>query len=92
MWGGELPSFSVPSGILNAIPHCASAQRGKLGPLVKELIPNAIKKPRIGLRASTVQGLGSIPGQGTKIPQASHCGQKEKRKESLGKDGSEGSG
>ena len=26
----------------------------------------------------TVEGLSSIPGQGTKIPQASHCSQKEK--------------
>ena len=26
------------------------------------------------------QGLGSIPGQGTKIPQASQCGQKKKKK------------
>ena len=30
----------------------------------------------LGLHASTLGGIGSIPGQGTKIPQAMQCGQK----------------
>ena len=29
----------------------------------------------LGLQASTARGQGSIPGRGTKIPQASQCGQ-----------------
>ena len=32
----------------------------------------------LGLRASTVEGAGSIPGLGTKIPLAALCGQKKK--------------
>ena len=32
------------------------------------------------LRATTAGGKGSIPGQGTKIPHAKQCGQKEKKK------------
>ena len=32
-------------------------------------------------RAFTAEGLGSIPGRGTKIPQAVQCGQKKKKKE-----------
>ena len=31
--------------------------------------------PRLGLCTSTARGLGLIPGQGTKIPQAVWCGQ-----------------
>ena len=31
------------------------------------------------LRTLTTEGLGSIPGWGTKIPQAMWCSQKEKR-------------
>ena len=34
--------------------------------------------PLGGLHTSTVEALGSIPGWGTKIPQASRCGQKKK--------------
>ena len=34
----------------------------------------------LGLHASTAGGVGSIPGQGTKIPHASQCGQKKKKK------------
>ena len=35
----------------------------------------------LGLQASTVGGIGSIPHQGTKIPQASkQCGQGKKKK------------
>ena len=33
------------------------------------------------LSASTVGGMGSIPGQGTKIPHAARCGQKKKKME-----------
>ena len=34
----------------------------------------------LGLSTSTAQGAGSIPGQGTKIPQAVWCGQIKKKK------------
>ena len=38
----------------------------------------------LGLCASTAGGLGSVPGGGTKILQASHFGQeKKKKKDSL---------
>lgn len=35
--------------------------------------------PIVGLCALTAEGLGSVPGQGAKIPQARLCGQKETR-------------
>ena len=31
----------------------------------------------LGLHALTAEGLGSIPGRGTKIPHAAQCGQKK---------------
>ena len=34
----------------------------------------------LGLRASTSGGMGSIPGRGTKIPQATQRGKKKKEK------------
>ena len=34
----------------------------------------------LGFCASTAEGMSSIPGQGTKIPQATQCSQKKKRK------------
>ena len=33
----------------------------------------------LGLHALTAKGLCTIPGQGTKIPQAAWCSQKEKK-------------
>ena len=41
---------------------------------------NSLVVPWLGLRASTAGGLGSIPGQGTKIPQAAWCGKKQTNK------------
>ena len=35
---------------------------------------------RLRLHASTAGGTGSISGRGTKIPQATWCGQKQKQK------------
>ena len=37
----------------------------------------------LGLRALTVEGLGSIPRQGIKIPQAVWHGQKKKKKKKI---------
>ena len=34
----------------------------------------------LGLHAVTAEGLGSIPGQRTKVQQAEHCNQKEEKK------------
>ena len=34
----------------------------------------------LGLHAFTAKGLGSIPGWGTKAPQAVQCGKKKKKK------------
>ena len=34
----------------------------------------------LGLCAFTAEGLGSVPGWGTKIPQVVWCGQKKKKK------------
>ena len=39
---------------------------------------NSLVVQWLGLRASTAGGMSSIPGQGTKIPQAKRHGQKEK--------------
>ena len=38
----------------------------------------------LGLGAFTAKGPGSIPGWGTKNPQATWCGQKKKKKKELG--------
>ena len=42
---------------------------------------NSLVVQWLGLHASTAGGLGSIPGQGTKIPQASWWGQKQTNKQ-----------
>ena len=41
---------------------------------------NSLAIQWLGLRASTAGGMGSIPGQETKIPQATWRGQKETHK------------
>ena len=45
------------------------------------------KKPLVaqwlGLWAPTAEGMGSISGQGMKIPQVAWCGQKKKKKKNL---------
>ena len=38
---------------------------------------NSLVVQWLGLCAFTAKGVGSIPGQGTKIPQAAWCGQKK---------------
>ena len=38
----------------------------------------------LGLQASTARGQGSVPGRGTKIPQASQCGQNNNNNNNLG--------
>ena len=44
------------------------------------IIGNSLAVQWLGLRASTAGGMGSIPGWGTKIPQAPRHGQKTKQK------------
>ena len=39
---------------------------------------NSLAVQWLGLRAFTAEGPGSIPGRGTKIPQAAWCGKKQK--------------
>ena len=41
---------------------------------------NSLMTQRVEVCAFTVEGLGSIPGRGTKIPQAAWCGQKKQNK------------
>ena len=45
-------------------------------PFKDEFSGNSLVVQWLGLRAFTAEGLGSIPGRGTKIPQASKCGKK----------------
>ena len=40
---------------------------------------NSLVVEWLGLRTFTAEGLGSIPGRGTKISQAASCGQKKKK-------------
>ena len=40
---------------------------------------NSLAVQRLGLRAFTAEGPGSIPGRGTNIPQAAQCNQKNKK-------------
>ena len=35
----------------------------------------------LGLGAFTAKGMGSVPGQGTKIPQAGQCSQKQQQQQ-----------
>ena len=42
------------------------------------LVGNSLVVQWLGLRAFTVEGVGSIPGRGTKILQAVQCGQKKR--------------
>ena len=37
----------------------------------------------LGLGAFTAKGMGSIPGQGTKIPQAGQCSQKQQQQQKM---------
>ena len=46
----------------------------------KQIYGNSLAVQWLGLHASTAKGTGSIPGQGTKIPQAVWCSQKTERK------------
>ena len=46
----------------------------------KKYMGNSQAVQWLGLCAFTVEGLGSIPGQGTKIPQAVQRGQKQIKK------------
>ena len=41
---------------------------------------NSLVVQWLGLCAFTAKGLGSIPGRGTKIPKATRCSQKKKKK------------
>ena len=41
---------------------------------------NSLAVQWLGLCTFTAEGLGSIPGQGTKILQAVQCGKKKKKK------------
>ena len=45
----------------------------------QECSGNSLMVQLLGLHALTAEGLGSISGQGTKIPQATRYGQKEKK-------------
>ena len=51
-----------------------------LTPGNKNWTRNSLAVQWLGLRASTAGGMGSIPGWGTKNPQAVRCGQKKKKK------------
>ena len=44
-------------------------------------VGNSVVVQRLGLCAFTAKGLGSIPGQGTKIPQTMQGGQKQTNKQ-----------
>ena len=46
----------------------------------KDISGSSLAVQWLGLGAFTAVGLGSIPGPGTKIPQAAQCGWKKKKK------------
>ena len=47
------------------------------------MIGNSLVVQWLGLHAFTAEDLGSIPGWGTKIPQAVQNGQKKKNKQAM---------
>ena len=49
-------------------------------PSTKVLSGNSLAVQWFGLCVLTAESPGSIPGPGTKIPQATQCGQKKKKK------------
>ena len=49
------------------------------GGIKTEHVGTSLAVPWLTLRAPTAGGVGSIPGQGTKIPHATQCGQKTKQ-------------
>ena len=51
--------------------------------LKKHPLGNSLAVQWLGLQPLTAQGLGSIPGWGTKIPQATRCGQKQQQQKHL---------
>ena len=48
-----------------------------MGPAKTQILGNSLVVQWLGLFAFTAKDLGSIPGQGTKIPQAAWHGQKK---------------
>ena len=44
---------------------------------------NSLVVQWLGLHAFTAEGVGLIPGWGTKIPQAAWCGQRKKKKKKI---------
>ena len=46
----------------------------------KHCVGNSLVVQWLGLCAFTAESLGSVPGWGTKIPQAVRCGQKKKKR------------
>ena len=59
-----------------SFPDCGLISKGNL-------CGNSLVVQRLGLRALTVEGPGSIPGRGIKIPQAVWHGLKKKKKGNL---------
>ena len=51
----------------------------------KDVIGNSLVVQWLGVHAFTAQGLGSIPGWGTKILQDARCGQKQRKEKGLRK-------
>ena len=60
-------------GLAHALSH-----NPHTNPVRAELLGNSLAVQWLGLLAFTVEGTGSIPGRGTKIPQSARHGQKKK--------------
>ena len=52
-------------------------------PQEAEGLRNSLEAQQLELLTFTAEGLGSIPGQGTKIPQATWFGKKKRKKAKL---------
>ena len=96
----EIPSYSPTSVSLGrTVSHGCSSLQSELGKSVfssscpkKKQDGTSLAVQWLGLGASTAGGPGSIPGQGTKIPQAARRGQKNKQKQRRNRKGRRGLG
>ena len=61
--------------------HTLVRERKQMQQVLKtDALRNSLAVQWLGLRALTAKGLGSVPGPGIKIPQATRRGQKKKKK------------
>ena len=71
-------------GISRLSVDLSHSRSGDCGTLLQEwLLGNSLVVQWLGFHALSAKGPGSIPGRGSKIPQAMRCGQKKEKKKGV---------